>query len=152
MTGRSVGRSCWLVGRPVAALCCCCYYCRLLVVWLGQLVPLPERGHLGSQRMLSYVANFLHNEAPRLHEMTSVIKASSNRRSGISVIFTMGNARLYIIYVQKNIYVPTLFCLSLSLFLCRPSVFYRNVFIYIVQVLLRISGCFSAKDYVHFTQ
>jgi len=55
MTGRLVG---WLLGWLVGWL--------LLVVWLGWLVPLPERGHLGSQQVLSYASNFLSNETPAM--------------------------------------------------------------------------------------
>lgn len=133
MTGWSVGRSVgWLVGCLLSCLVAA------MVVWLGWLVPLLERGHLSSQQVLSYASNFLYNETPT-DEMTNVIKACSHRRSGIPEIFTMRNAHPY---------CPLSSRLSLSLFSFslsrhRPLVYHRNIFIYAAETfLLRISECF----------
>lgn len=123
MTGWSVGRLGWLLACLVAAV----------VVWLGWLVPLLERGHLSSQQVLSYASNFLYNETP-VDEMTNVIKAGSHRRSGIPEIFTMRNAHPHCPLVSS----PFPFSLSRN----RPLVYHRNVFIHAAAMLLRISGYF----------
>lgn len=105
MTGRSVG---FAVGRPV----------------LGWLVPLvPERGHLGSQQVLSYASNFLYNETG--YEMTNVIKASSHLEvRDPREIFTMANT---------GVYTRPSFSFSFFLSLSPGRISYRNVFIYDVR-------------------
>lgn len=109
MTGWSVGRLVgWLVGW--LAGCLLAYLVAAVVVWMGWLVPLLERGHLGSQQVPSYASNFLYNETP-VDEMTNVIKASSHRRSGIPEIFTTRNARAHTV----------LLLLSFSFFLALSS-------------------------------
>ena len=53
----------WSVGRFVRSFVSSSLL--LLAVWLGWLVPLPERGHLGSQAArVKLSSNFLRNETP----------------------------------------------------------------------------------------
>lgn len=131
MTGWSVGRLVgWLVGWLVARSLA--YLVAAVVVWMGWLVPLLERGHLSSQQVPSYASNFLYNETP-VDEMTNVIKASSHRRSGIPEIFTTRNARPYrppplFLFLSRSLVITHSFTTVMSSFDAA-------------EMLLRISGC-----------
>lgn len=116
----------WLFACLVAAL----------VVSLGWLVPLLERGHLSSQQVLSYASNFLYNETPS-DEMTNVIKACNYRRSGIPEIFTTRSAHPYCPLVSLSLSLSLFSFFSLSRH--RPLVYHRNVFIYATEIICVIA-------------